>query len=141
MSQPPAAPKKISSALIVAVALILLIAAVVFDRQDKAQQAVKEESEGTAIEEAIIEVEKAKLRQIENAMLNGKAVSGMTKYQVIKSMGSPESFEKTSSITDANRRAALHDLHAFEILHYYGKDTMVLVDTSGEVVWVSNYTK
>ena len=140
-------PKKSSKDFALLMLGVLVIGAVILavpywkEYQEKREEEKAQRATDAMVQTINRNVAAMQETRIEEAMLKGSAVVGMSKYQVLKSMGSPEVIEKTSEIRDDQRRAALQEIHAFEAMHYYAKDKMVLVDTAGTVVFVAAYKK
>jgi hypothetical protein len=133
-------PKKKSSAGFLLLIVVAIIGAwLAFNwYQEKRQEDARLRTEALNAEFAEANARNRAIA-IEQAMLAGRAARGMTKYQVLKSMGQPEEVERTASISNVSRRDALMSIHVFEVLNYYSKKQAVLVDTNGDVVDVIGY--
>jgi hypothetical protein len=119
--------------------LLLVVGAVAYLYYTEEQR--KKEEEDRAAIAANEEIRRSQEAIKELAMISGSVVKGMTKYEVLKSMGNPSEIEKTSSVENEGRRNALISFHVFEIMHYYDKGIQVLLDTDGVVVDTAKYKK
>ena len=139
-SSPSVSPKKKSSVGLLLLFLVAIVGAwAAFNwYQEKRQEDARQSNEALNAEIAAANARNRAIA-IEQAMLAGRATRGMTKYQVLKSMGQPEEVERTADISDASRRNALMSNHVFEVLNYYSKKQAVLVDVNADVVDVIGY--
>lgn len=75
----------------------------------------------------------------EHAMLLGIAMAGMSKYEVLKSMGHPDATVKTSQVDDESKKNALMSRGVFETLYYQQKRQAVELDVNGTVLAMNPY--